>query len=124
VIETSTVEPRGFACSGARGNAMAPGTVQSQNTFKIGVPVPLSGNYMNAGTDILNGAKLAVARINKAGGVLGKHIELLPVDDACDADMAAQAAQKLVDACVVAVLPEARVARRGAVGRDEIMVVL
>jgi ABC-type branched-subunit amino acid transport system substrate-binding protein len=97
---------------------MAPGTVQSQNTIKIGVPAPLSGSYASAGTDILNGAKLAAARINQAGGVLGKHIELLPVDDACDADTAAQAAQKLVDAGVVAVvggycssaaLPEARV---------------
>jgi branched-chain amino acid transport system substrate-binding protein len=81
---------------------MAPGLAQSQ-TIKIGVPVPLSGSSANAGTDIVNGAKLAAARINAAGGVLGKQIELVPEDDACDAQTAVQAAQKLVDAGVVAV---------------------
>lgn len=80
------------------------GAARSEDTIKIGVPVPLSGSYSNAGTDILNGAKLAVAKINAQGGVLGKHLELLPVDDACDADTAATAAQKLVDAGVAAVV--------------------
>src|SRR5471030_1512160 len=81
---------------------IVPGSAQSQ-TIKIGVPVPLSGSSANAGTDIVNGAKLAAARINAAGGVLGKQIELVPEDDACDAQTAVQAAQKLVDAGVVAV---------------------
>jgi ABC-type branched-subunit amino acid transport system substrate-binding protein len=83
---------------------MAPGSVLSQGaTIKIGVPAPLSGSSANAGTDIVNGAKLAAARINAAGGVLGKQIELVPEGDACDAQTAVQAAQKLVDAGVVAV---------------------
>jgi len=83
---------------------MAPSLVQGQgDTIKIGVPVPLSGSSANAGTDIVNGAKLAAAKINSAGGVLGKQIEIVPEDDACDAQTAVQAAQKLVDAGVVAV---------------------
>jgi len=82
--------------------ALAPGLAHS-DTIKIGVPVPLSGSSAAAGTDILNGAKLAAAKINAAGGVLGKQIELVPEDDACDAQTAVQAAQKLVDAGVVAV---------------------
>lgn len=82
--------------------ALSPLLAQAQ-TIKIGVPVPLSGSSAAAGTDILNGAKLAAARINAAGGVLGKQIELVPEDDACDAQTAVQAAQKLVDAGVVAV---------------------
>ncbi|MEM5327183.1 branched-chain amino acid ABC transporter substrate-binding protein [Paraburkholderia sp. JHI2823] len=82
--------------------ALVPGLGQAQ-TIKIGVPVPLSGSSAAAGTDIVNGAKLAAAKINAAGGVLGKQIELVPEDDACDAQTAVQAAQKLVDAGVVAV---------------------
>jgi branched-chain amino acid transport system substrate-binding protein len=82
--------------------ALAPGLAQSQ-TIKIGVPVPLSGSSAAAGQDILNGAKMAAAKINAAGGVLGKQIELVPEDDACDAQTAVQAAQKLVDAGVAAV---------------------
>jgi len=81
-----------------------PGLARSQGaTIKIGVPAPLSGSSANAGQDIVNGAKLAAAKINAAGGVLGKQIELVPEDDACDAQTAVQAAQKLVDAGVVAV---------------------
>jgi branched-chain amino acid transport system substrate-binding protein len=73
------------------------------DTIKIGVPVPLSGPYANAGVDILNAAKLAADDINAAGGVLGKQIEILGEDDACDAQQGVQAAQKLVDAGVAIV---------------------
>lgn len=98
--------------------AAAPGAVLAQETIKIGVPVPLTGSYSTAGKDILNGAKLAADEINAHGGVLGKQIELVPEDDQCDADKAAEAAQALVDKGVVAVaggycsssaLPELRV---------------
>lgn len=75
----------------------------AEGTIRIGVPVPLSGSYANAGVDILDGAKLAVEQINAAGGVLGKKLELVAEDDACDAQTAVQAAQKIVDAGVVAV---------------------
>lgn len=82
--------------------AAAPGSALAQETIKIGVPVPLSGGYERAGQDILNGAKLAADDINRHGGVLGKKIELVPQDDGCDADKAAQAAQALVSGGVVA----------------------
>lgn len=103
-----------FAMMAAPGAASA----QEQERIKIGVPVPLSGSYSTAGKDILNGAKLAAADINARGGVLGKKIELVPQDDECDADKAAEAAQALVSKNVVAVaggycssaaLPELRV---------------
>lgn len=97
--------------------AAAPAAL-AQETIKIGVPVPLTGGYSVAGKDILNGAQLAADDINAKGGVLGKKIELVPQDDECDADKAAQGAQALVDKGVVAVaggycssaaLPELRV---------------
>jgi branched-chain amino acid transport system substrate-binding protein len=75
----------------------------SADTIKIGVPVPLSGPYANAGIDIANAAKMAAAKINASGGVLGKQIEIITEDDACDAQQGVQAAQKLIDAGVVAV---------------------
>jgi ABC-type branched-subunit amino acid transport system substrate-binding protein len=82
--------------------AAAPAAL-AQETIKIGVPVPLTGGYSVAGKDILNGAQLAADDINAKGGVLGKKIELVPQDDECDADKAAQGAQALVDKGVVAV---------------------
>ncbi len=72
-------------------NAIAGGTI------KFGVPVPLSGPYAEAGTDIVHGAQIAAKKINAAGGVLGKTIEIVPEDDGCDAQTGVQAAQKLID---------------------------
>jgi branched-chain amino acid transport system substrate-binding protein len=72
-------------------------------TIKIGVPGPLSGPYATAGVDIVNGAKLAVSDANAKGGALGKRFEIVQADDACDAQTAAQAAQKLIVSGVVAV---------------------
>lgn len=98
--------------------AFAPDAAQAQATIKIGVPVPLSGSYRQAGNDILDGARLAVEQINAAGGVLGKKLELVQQDDACNPDEGAKAATQLVAAGVAAVaggycssaaLPEARV---------------
>jgi branched-chain amino acid transport system substrate-binding protein len=71
--------------------------------IKIGVTAPLSGSYAAAGIDIVDGGKQAAAKINAAGGVLGRQIVLVPEDDGCDAQMGAQAAQKIADDGVVAV---------------------
>jgi len=82
---------------------MVPSAAFAQETIKIGVPVPLSGSYSQAGKDIMNGAQLAADDINAKGGVLGKKIELVSADDKCDADAAADAATALVHEGVVAV---------------------
>ena len=68
----------------------------------IGVPVPLSGEYASAGTDILHGAQLAANKINSAGGVLGRKIQIVSQDDACLASTGSQAAQKLISQGIVA----------------------
>ena len=68
----------------------------------IGVPVPLSGEYASAGTDILHGAQLAANHINAAGGVDGRKIQIVSQDDACLASTGAQAAQKLISQGIVA----------------------
>lgn len=72
-------------------------------SIKIGVPVPLSGDYASAGTDIYHGAQLAADYVNSHGGVNGKKITLLQADDACSAQVGAQAAAKLISQGVVAV---------------------
>ena len=97
---------------------LASSPAQAKDTIKIGVLAPLSGSYEDAGVDIVNGAKLAVEQINASGGVLGKKLELMPQDDACNPDVAAKAASQMAAAGAVAVdggycssaaLPELRV---------------
>jgi len=55
------------------------------------------GNHVKA-------AELVVKDINAKGGVLGKQVELLVQDDACKAELATNAATKLVDQGAHAVL--------------------
>ena len=54
---------------------------QGAETLKIGMVQPLTGPAAESGKYQVQGAKLAVEEVNKAGGVLGKTIELVVEDD-------------------------------------------
>lgn len=49
---------------------------------RIGVVAPLSGPRAFIGVELVNGATLAVAKINREGGLLGRDVELVVIDDA------------------------------------------
>lgn len=84
-------------------SVMVPGAGAAAATIKIGVPVPLSGGNAKMGNDIVQAATMAADEQNAKGGVLGRKIEIMSFDDACDAQAAVTAAHKLIDAGVVAV---------------------
>ena len=50
-------------------------------TTKIGMVLPVTGPAADSGRYALIGAKIAVDQVNKAGGILGKPIELITEDD-------------------------------------------
>src|SRR5271167_4594328 len=50
-------------------------------TIKIGMVLPMTGPAADSGKYALAGAKIALERVNKAGGVLGKQVELITEDD-------------------------------------------
>jgi branched-chain amino acid transport system substrate-binding protein len=80
---------------------------QIPDTVTIAVAQPLSGPQAGRGQDLLNGAKLAIDEINKAGyKIAGKPVtlELISVDDKADPAEAKKVAQELVDRKVFAVL--------------------
>jgi branched-chain amino acid transport system substrate-binding protein len=58
---------------------------------------PLTGVYAAVAQNEVVGAKLAVERINAAGGVMGREIELLVEDSANDVGTGVQKARKLID---------------------------
>ena len=71
--------------------------------INIGMVVPISGSSAPTGAYMKNGAQLAVDEINKSGGLLnGRKLKLLVEDEACDAQQAVAAANKLVSSGVVA----------------------
>jgi len=65
------------------------------NVTKITVAGPVTGQYASFGTQMTNGAELAVADINAAGGVLGKKLDLDVGDDACDPKQAVAIANQM-----------------------------
>src|ERR1700693_2982304 len=75
---------RDFAAGIAAGTA-APHIIRSARaqgaTIKIGMCVPVTGPAAEQALWAQNGAKLALAAVNKAGGVLGKQVELVIEDD-------------------------------------------
>ena len=50
-------------------------------TMKIGMVIPVTGPAAESGKYALAGVKIALDRVNKAGGVLGKQVELITEDD-------------------------------------------
>jgi branched-chain amino acid transport system substrate-binding protein len=56
----------------------------SSGPVRIGLEAPLSGDQKSIGTGMLDGAKLAASEINARGGLLGRQVEIVPIDDAAD----------------------------------------
>lgn len=69
---------------------------QDEGPIKIGLFSPLTGPLAVPGTSALRGAQIAVDRINEAGGINGRQVELVNYDDAAKPDQAVSVSQKLV----------------------------
>src|ERR1700686_4378000 len=65
--------------------------------YKIGTMQPLSGAAAIIGKTALVGVQMAVDRINKAGGINGRPVELIVADYESKPDVGRRKAQKLVD---------------------------
>jgi branched-chain amino acid transport system substrate-binding protein len=66
------------------------------DTIKLGVAGAHSGDLASYGLPTVNAAKVVVEKINAAGGVNGKQVELLIQDDQCKPEQATNVATKLV----------------------------
>jgi branched-chain amino acid transport system substrate-binding protein len=67
---------------------------------RIGVANSFTGPFAASGERTRTAAELAVQTLNRSGGVLGREIRLVAVDDACGTDQAAEAALELIKAGV------------------------
>ncbi len=77
--------------------AFAPPAAAGKKPVKIGVVLPLSGGFEIYGNLGVRGAKMAVAEINAAGGVLdGRPLELIIEDNKTDPKTSVEKAKKLI----------------------------
>jgi branched-chain amino acid transport system substrate-binding protein len=65
---------------------------------RIGLEAPLSGDLEELGQGMLNGAELAADQLNADGGLLGKDIEIVPIDDGGDVAIGVPAVKEAIDA--------------------------
>jgi ABC-type branched-subunit amino acid transport system substrate-binding protein len=85
------------ALVGANASAQggAPGVTAS--TITIGQSAPLSGSNQELGQDIRNGALAYFKKVNDAGGIHGRKLELTTLDDANQVPRAEANTRKLVE---------------------------
>ena len=84
--------------------ALMAGPAAAQDTIKIGVTQPLTGAFAASGNYVAQGARIAEEEINKAGGVLGKKLQLLIEDNKSNPTEAVATAEKLINSDKVPVL--------------------
>ena len=87
---------RSLSIIGALAGALAAGPALAQETIKIGVTQPLTGAFAASGNYVAQGAKLAEDDVNKAGGVLGKKIQVVVEDNKSNPTEAVATAEKLI----------------------------
>src|SRR5215469_11450944 len=80
----------------AAGATVAPKEKDKEQDVVVGVAGPMSGQFAFIGEQMKRGAQQAIDDINAKGGVLGKKLKLVVVDDGCDAQKATAVAGDLV----------------------------
>ena len=73
------------------------GSAFAADPIKIGVDGPFTGGSSSMGVSMRDGVRLATEEINKAGGVLGRQIQLVERDDEAKNERGVQIAQELIN---------------------------
>src|SRR5690554_5704375 len=70
---------------------------QATAEIKIGIAGPMTGPVAQYGDMQFSGSRMAIERINAAGGVMGEQLVAVEVDDVCDPKQAVTVANRLVN---------------------------
>ena len=88
---------RSFKFIAAGTLALAAGMAFAADPIKLGLSGPFTGGSSSMGVSMRDGVRLAVAEINKAGGVLGRPLQLVERDDEAKNERGVQIAQELIN---------------------------
>ncbi|HEY6795778.1 MAG TPA: branched-chain amino acid ABC transporter substrate-binding protein [Kineosporiaceae bacterium] len=95
VVATLLVAAGLAGCGGGHDAAGTP-TNSGGGVVRLGALLPLSGRSAPSGEAMRQAARLAIKEANDAGGVLGRRVELVVADDACDPGTAVIAAHRMI----------------------------
>jgi len=93
-----------LATAGCNGAAISSEPQDTATALKVGVVLPLTGPVSATGKALQNGFELGVKKVNAAGGVDGREVEYVVVDDAGNPATSTQLARKLVQQDKVSML--------------------
>jgi branched-chain amino acid transport system substrate-binding protein len=80
------------ACGGGRsGTSTTPSTV-----IRLAALMPMTGDNAPSAENIIPALNMAAEQINAAGGVLGRRLEIVTADDACDPETAVNQANEMI----------------------------
>lgn len=94
-IAAATFVLLGPLAIGACSSSAKTTSTNAAKTIRIGLEGPLTGSQKETGIGMLDGARMAAKQLNAKGGILGKQVEIVPIDDQADpvtGDKAAAAA--------------------------------
>ena len=95
---STSAEPTASADAGeAAASSTEEAAASSDEVYRIGIACPLTGTSATYGEIMLAGAQIAVDEINAEGGINGRKIELVSMDDKNDPSEAALVAQRFCD---------------------------
>ena len=96
------------ACGGSSSTAAsastAAGSAASGDTIKVGVLGPMTGDVSVYGLAVINGATLYLDQVNANGGVNGKQLEIITMDEQGDATQAVTCFTKMCDQGITALV--------------------
>jgi branched-chain amino acid transport system substrate-binding protein len=81
-----------------------PAASSSAGPIKIGLEIPLTGDFAFEGKGMQQSAQLVVDEDNAAGGLLGRQVQLIVDDDKGDPQQASLVADRMVSNNVIAVI--------------------
>ena len=112
------------ACGGssnstaASASTAASGAATSGDTIKVGVLGPLTGDVSVYGQAVVNGATLYLKQVNEKGGVNGKQLEAVTMDEQGDETQAVTCFTKMVDQGITALVGDVTTAPTLAVAAE------
>lgn len=80
------------------------GASSTSGTVRVAIEGPMTGPQASTGIDMWRGAQLEQAEINDAGGILGKTLQLVQVNDRADAATAVAVARRALKKRIAAVI--------------------
>lgn len=85
----------GVGCGGSD-SASGSGSEGESGEFRLGLEAPLSGEQAVLGRGMLKGAQLAAAGLNEHGGIMGRKVKVVPIDDKADPKAGIEAAEEAI----------------------------